>query len=286
MTDAVLTMDEVVKSFRRKTVLDRCSFAIERGSVTALVGSNGAGKSTLMSLAVGLLSPDGGTIRVLGEAVGNGGISPGLSYLAQHKPLYPHFTVADMLHFGRNTNAHWDDAYATELVDAAGISASTRVKSLSPGHRTRVALALALGRRPEVLLLDEPLADLDPVARRAVARTLMRDAAENGTTIILSSHVLSELVDVADRLLLLRDGRIRLDGELDAITSEHYLLVGGTDAEPTVDDGVIVSEVSGSGATVFVVHGTRPDTAGPGWTVEDATLDDVVLAHLGAEVAA
>ncbi|MDZ7929470.1 MAG: hypothetical protein U5N21_05120 [Rhodococcus sp. (in: high G+C Gram-positive bacteria)] len=137
-----------------------------------------------------------------------------------------------------------------------------------------------------MLLLDEPLADLDPVARRAVARTLMRDAAENGTTIVLSSHVLSELVDVADRLLLLRDGGIRLDGELDTITAEHYLLVGSSDAEPTVDDGTIVSDVSGSSAAVFVVHGTRPETVRPGWTVEDATLDDVVLAHLEAAVAA
>lgn len=283
MTDAVLTMDEVAKSFRRKTVLDGCSFAVERGSVTALVGSNGAGKSTLLSLAVGLLTPDGGTIRVLGESVTQRGISPGLSYLAQHKPLYPHFTVAELLRFGRNTNSHWDDAYAKEIVDAAGIATSARVESLSPGHRTRIALALALGRRPEVLLLDEPLADLDPVARRAVARTLMRDAAENGTTIVLSSHVLSELVDVVDRLLLLRGGRMRLDGDLDAITADHHLLVGSSDADPTVEDGTIVSEVFGSGATTFVVQGKQPTTTPPGWTVENATLDDVVLAHLGTE---
>ncbi|OZD00047.1 ABC transporter ATP-binding protein [Rhodococcus sp. 06-221-2] len=283
MTDAVLTMDEVAKSFRRKTVLDGCSFAVERGSVTALVGSNGAGKSTLLSLAVGLLTPDGGTIRVLGESVTQRGISPGLSYLAQHKPLYPHFTVAELLRFGRNTNSHWDDAYAKEIVDAAGIATSARVKSLSPGHRTRIALALALGRRPEVLLLDEPLADLDPVARRAVARTLMRDAAENGTTIVLSSHVLSELVDVADRLLLLRGGRMRLDGDLDAITADHYLLAGSSDADPSVEDGTIVSVVFGSGATTFVVQGKQPTTTPPGWTVENATLDDVVLAHLGTE---
>ncbi|WP_032387820.1 ABC transporter ATP-binding protein [Rhodococcoides fascians] len=283
MTDAVLTMDEVAKSFRRKTVLDGCSFAVERGSVTALVGSNGAGKSTLLSLAVGLLTPDSGTIRVLGEGVTQRGISPGLSYLAQHKPLYPHFTVAELLRFGRNTNSHWDDAYAKEIVDAAGIATSARVESLSPGHRTRIALALALGRRPEVLLLDEPLADLDPVARRAVARTLMRDAAENGTTIVLSSHVLSELVDVADRLLLLRGGRMRLDGDLDAITADHYLLAGSSDADPSVEDGTIVSVVFGSGATTFVVQGKQPRTTPPGWTVENATLDDVVLAHLGTE---
>ncbi len=281
MTDTVLSMTDVCKSFRRTKVLDACSFEVERGSVTALVGSNGAGKSTLMSLVVGLLSPDSGSISVLGKPVGQSGIAPGLSYLAQHKPLYPRFTVEEMLHFGRNTNTQWDDGYATELVDAAGVPMSARVKSLSPGHRTRVALALALGRRPEVLLLDEPLADLDPVARRAVAQTLMRDAAEYGTTIIMSSHVLAELAEVADQLMLLSDGRIQLSGPLDDLTDEHYVLVGSGDPTTAVGEGSVVSEALGSGGTVFVVRGPRPrDT--PGWKVETATLDDVVLAHLSA----
>ncbi|MCZ4078944.1 ABC transporter ATP-binding protein [Rhodococcus sp. H36-A4] len=279
MTDTVLSMAGVDKSFRRTTVLNDCTFSVERGTVTALVGPNGAGKSTIMSLTVGLLAPDRGDVTVLGQRVGQRGITPGLSYLAQHKPLYPRFTVKEILRFGRRTNPSWDQDYATELVEAAEVPMSARVKSLSPGHRTRVALALALGRRPEVLLLDEPLADLDPVARRDVARTLMRDAAEHGTTIILSSHVLSELVDVADQLLLLRDNRIRLTGAIDDVTDDHYVLVGSGDPAAAANVGSVIAEVQGSGGTAFVVRGPRPSAA-PGWQVDDASLDDVVLAHL------
>lgn len=284
MTDTVLSMTGVDKSFRRTTVLNDCTFSVERGTVTALVGSNGAGKSTIMSLVVGLLSPDEGEITVLGQRVGQRGITPGLSYLAQHKPLYPRFTVKEMLRFGRSTNPSWNEDYANELVEAAEVPMSAQVKALSPGHRARVALALALGRRPELLLLDEPLADLDPVARRDVARTLMRDAAEHGTTIILSSHVLSELIDVADQLLLLRDKRIRLSGSIDDITDDHYVLVGSGDPAAVAGGGTVVSEIDGSSGTVFVVHGPRPK-APPGWQVDDASLDDVVLAHLTARSA-
>ncbi|MET4049051.1 ABC transporter ATP-binding protein [Rhodococcus sp. 1163] len=279
MTDTVLSMAGVDKSFRRTTVLNDCTFSVERGTVTALVGPNGAGKSTIMSLAVGLLAPDRGDVTVLGQRVGQRGITPGLSYLAQHKPLYPRFTVKEILRFGRSTNPSWDQDYASELVEAAEVPLSAQVKSLSPGHRTRVALALALGRRPEVLLLDEPLADLDPVARRDVARTLMRDAAEHGTTIILSSHVLSELVDVADQLLLLRDNRIRLAGAIDDVTDDHYVLVGSGDPAAVANLGSVIAEVKGSDGTAFVVRGPRPSAA-PGWQVDDASLDDVVLAHL------
>lgn len=281
MTDSVLSMSGVEKTFRRTAVLRDCTFDVERGTVTALVGSNGAGKSTLMSLAVGLLTPDRGEIVVLGQRVGHRGITPGMSYLAQHKPLYPRFTVAEMLRFGRRTNPSWDQAYATDLVNAAEVPMSAQVKSLSPGHRTRVALAVALGRRPQLLLLDEPLADLDPVARRDVARTLMRDAAERGTTIILSSHVLSELADVADEILLLRDRKIRLSGALDDVTAGHYVLIGSGDPSSVANSGSVIAEINGSGGTAFVVHGTRPAPT-PGWQTDDATLDDVVLAYLTA----
>lgn len=284
MTDTVLSMRGVDKAFGRTSVLEDCTLAVERGTVTALVGSNGAGKSTIMSLVVGLLTPDKGEVTVLGRTVGRSGITPGLSYLAQHKPLYPHFTVKEILRFGRSTNPSWDDDYATELVEAAEVSMSAKVKSLSPGHRTRVALALALGRRPEVLVLDEPLADLDPIARRDVARTLMRDAAAHGTTIVLSSHVLSEIVDVADQLLLLRERAIRLSGALDDVTDEHYVLVGSGDPTTVTDKGSLVAEVDGSGGTAYVVRGPRP-VATPGWQIDDASLDDVVLAHLSARSA-
>ncbi|WP_328812446.1 ABC transporter ATP-binding protein [Rhodococcus sp. NBC_00297] len=279
MAESVLSMVGVCKAFRKTSVLENCSFEVPRGSVTALVGSNGAGKSTLMSLIVGLLAPDAGSITVLGTSVGQQGISPGLSYLAQHRPLYGRFTVADMLRFGRETNQPWDQQYATRLVAAAGISMTSRVRALSPGHRTRVALAVALGRRPEVLLLDEPFADLDPVARRDVAQALMSHAAEFDTTMVISSHVLAELADIADHLMLLSHGAVRVSGPLDTVTADHYLLRGRGDPSDVIGTGSIVSEMPGTGGAVFIAQGPKPADAGE-WQIDDATLDDIVIAHL------
>lgn len=274
-TTAALTMRDVHKRFGHTEALSGCSFDVERGSITALVGANGAGKSTLMSIAVGLLEPDSGDVTILGRRPDRRGICPGLAYVAQHKPLYRGFSVADMLLFGEKTNAAWDGEYAAQLVHQAQIPLSARVKTLSPGHRTRVALALALGRRPDVLLLDEPLAELDPVARRSVVRTLMEDAAERGTTIVLSSHVLSEVAEIADRLIILGAGRVRLSGALDDLLDDHYLLRGAGDPRGIVGTGSIVE----SHQRTHLVRGTRPDTV-DGWHTEPPNLDDIVLAYL------
>ena len=274
-TTAALTMRDVHKRFRRTEALNGCSFEVERGSITALVGANGAGKSTLMSIAVGLLEADSGEVTVLGRRPDRRGICPGLAYVAQHKPLYRGFSVADILLFGEKTNTTWDRDYASRLVAEAQIPLSARVKTLSPGHRARVALAVALGRRPDVLLLDEPLAELDPVARRSVVRTLMEDAAERGTTIVLSSHVLSEVAEIADRLIILGAGRVRLSGALDDLLDEHYLLRGSGDPRSVVGTGSIVE----SHQRTHLVRGTRPDTV-DGWHTEPPNLDDIVLAYL------
>lgn len=274
-TTSALTMRDVYKRFGRTEALNGCSFDVQRGSITALVGANGAGKSTLMSIAVGLLEADSGEVTVLGRRPDRRGICPGLAYVAQHKPLYRGFSVADMLLFGEKTNPTWDGEYATRLVSDAQIPLSARVKTLSPGHRARVALAVALGRRPDVLLLDEPLAELDPVARRSVVRTLMEDAAERGTTIVLSSHVLSEVAEIADRLLILGAGRVRLSGALDDLLDDHYLLSGSGDPRGVVGTGSIVESYQRS----HLVRGPRP--AGiDGWRTEPPNLDDIVLAYL------
>ncbi|WP_336880896.1 ABC transporter ATP-binding protein [Rhodococcus globerulus] len=280
--ESALTMADVDKRYGRKKVLDACTFEVEAGSITALVGVNGAGKSTLMSLAVGLTTPDHGAISVLGAAPSRDGISPGLAYLAQHKPLYPKFTVAELLRFGAYTNDSWDAKYALALVERAGIPLDAKAKTLSPGQRTRVALALALGRRPKLLLLDEPLADLDPLARRSVATSLLEDVAEHGTTVLLSSHIISELADVSDRLLLLGDGNARLSGSLDELVSAHYVLVGDGDPSDVVGGGTVVHTDVGLRRNSHLVAGRRPNEL-PGWSVDDATLDDLVLGHLSAE---
>ncbi|WP_305093150.1 ABC transporter ATP-binding protein [Prescottella sp. R16] len=277
--EVALSVRDVHKRFRRTDALRGCSFDVQRGSITALVGANGAGKSTLMSIAVGLLEPDSGEVTVLGRQPDRRGIAPGLAYVAQHKPLHRGFTVADTLLFGAKTNTQWDDAYASRLVTDAGIPLTARVKTLSPGHRARVALALALGRRPDVLLLDEPLAELDPLARRDVVRTLMEDAADHGTTVVLSSHVLSEVAEIADQIVILGSGRTRLTGALDDLVDEHYLLTGPADPRDVVADGTVVD----THRSTHLVRGPRPTaTATDGWRIEPANLDDIVLAYLTA----
>lgn len=273
-----LTMADVHKSFGNKPALRGCSFQIPRGSVTALVGMNGAGKSTLMSIAVGLLTPDSGDVVVLGQTPGQSGIASGLSYLAQHKPLYPSFTVAETLRFGKETNPDWDQPHALELIESANIALDAKVKTLSPGQRARVALALALGRRPELLLLDEPLADLDPIARRSIAGALMTDAAERGTTIVLSSHIIAELADVSDRILLLGGGRVRLSASLDEVLAGHHRLLGPADYTGA---GTVVETRSGARQSAHLVQGPHP-TPSEGWLVETPTLDDIIIAHLSA----
>lgn len=280
--ETVLTMADVDKRFGRKKVLSACTFEVAAGSITALVGVNGAGKSTLMSLAVGLATPDHGSISVLGAQPNRGGIIPGLSYLSQHKPLYPKFTVAELLRFGSRTNDRWDGKYALSLIESAGIPLDVKAKALSPGQRTRVALALALGRRPKLLLLDEPLADLDPVARRSVATSLLEDVAEYGTTVLLSSHIVSELADVSDRLLLLSGGNARLSGSLDELVSAHYVLVGDGDPADVVGSGAVVHTDRGLRRNAHLVEGCRPSVR-DGWMIDDATLDDLVLGHLSVE---
>ncbi|NGY61572.1 ABC transporter ATP-binding protein [Lentzea sp. NEAU-D13] len=207
------------KKYRRGWALRETSLVIPGNRVVALVGPNGAGKSTLMGLITGLLRPTTGAIAVFGDRPAGRGLHPAVSYLAQQKPLYPQFTVTETLTFGARTNPTWDQRYAEHLIAQAGVPMGAKVGTLSGGQRTRVALALALGKRPGLLLLDEPLADLDPLAREAVLRTLLTEARSQGITVVLSSHVLAELEGVCDHLVLLHKGRILLAGDVSRLSA-------------------------------------------------------------------
>ena len=217
---------------RRGAALDGCSFRLPAGRVSALVGPNGAGKSTLLAIAAGLLRPTSGTLTVLGGAPGEHRAR--VAHLAQTKPLYPQLTIAQTLRMGAELNpARWDAAHAARIVEQGGLDPKSRIRSLSGGQRTRVALALALGKRPELMLLDEPMADLDPLARHELMGTLMADAAEHGTTVLMSSHIVAELADACDHLLLLGGGRIRLGGGIDDLLTAHTVVTGrGTPDAP------------------------------------------------------
>ncbi|GAA3385066.1 ABC transporter ATP-binding protein [Streptomyces racemochromogenes] len=276
------------REFGGHRALHACDVELPAGRVTALVGPNGAGKSTLLQLAAGLLRPTSGEIRVFGEAPGTPGARRRTAFLAQEKPLHAGFTVADTLRMGRALNrGHWDQDAAEQLLTGSGIRRDARVGSLSGGNRTRVALALVLGKRADLLLLDEPLADLDPVARHDVTALLMTAAAEHGTGIVMSSHVLAELEDVCDHVVLLKDGAARLSGDVQELREAHTWITGRADpAEAdglprSLDRGAVVHSAVG-GRQVTALVRTPPPADDGRWITETPSLETLLLAHLRA----
>ncbi|MFJ4007131.1 ABC transporter ATP-binding protein [Streptomyces sp. NPDC090023] len=268
---------------RGKWALRDCAFRLPAGRVCAVVGPNGAGKSTLFAMAAGLLRPTEGELRVLGTTPADARTRVG--YVAQAKPLYPQLTVAETLRMGADLNpGHWDAAGAERIVTAGDLDPGARVRSLSGGQRTRVALALALGKRPELLLLDEPMADLDPLARHDLMGVLMGTAAEHGTTIAMSSHVVAEVEESCDHLLLIGSGRVRLAGDIDDLLGAHLRVAGSTETEGLTGHTVVESRTTGRQLSALI----RPTGPVPGdWRTETPTLEDLVLAHLrGADAPA
>ncbi|MEU9139133.1 ABC transporter ATP-binding protein [Streptomyces sp. NPDC048404] len=261
---------------RSAAALDDCSFRLPAGRVSALVGPNGAGKSTLLATVAGLLRPAAGTLTVLGG--GPAEARESVAYLAQDKPLHPQLTIAETLRLGAELNpARWDAAHAAAIVEQGSLDPGTKVRKLSGGQRTRVALALALGKRPDLMLLDEPMADLDPLARHELLGTLMADAAEHGTTVLMSSHIVTELADACDHLLLLGGGRIRLGGGLDDLLMAHTLVTGrGTPADLS-PHLVVESRAAGRGLTALIRNDGPVDER---WEAERPSVEELVLAHL------
>ncbi|MFV0129139.1 ABC transporter ATP-binding protein [Streptomyces sp. HMX112] len=275
MTSTAIEARGLGKRFgrRRPPALRDCSFRLPAGHVCALVGPNGAGKSTLLSLAAGLLRPGEGSVRVLGTDPASA--RDRVAHVAQDKPLYPQLTVAETLRMGAELNpGRWDAGTAGRVVGT--LDRAARVRTLSSGQRTRVALALALGKRPELLLLDEPMADLDPLARHRLMGMLMAAAAEHGTTVVMSSHILTELEGACDRLLLVDGGRVRLAGGIEDILSAHTLVTGPVaDLAPHT---VVESRTAGRQLTALVRHDGPVDTTT--WYTTEPTLEELLLAHL------
>ncbi|MFE2013794.1 ABC transporter ATP-binding protein [Streptomyces sp. NPDC059491] len=273
MTDPVITAEGLGLRYRRRGgawALKDCTFTLPAGRVVAVVGPNGAGKSTLLAVAAHLLRPTEGRIEAPGwERV---------AYVAQDKPLYGSLTVAETLRMGRELNPErWDPAVAESVVAGGPLNPHDRVRSLSGGQRSRLALALALGKRPEVLLLDEPMAELDPLARHELMGTLMADAAERGTTVVVSSHVLTELEGTCDHLLLVQGGRIRLEGPIDELIAAHALLTGPVgDLTPHT---VVESRTTGRQLTALIRR--EGPVQGP-WESAEPSLEELLLAHLRA----
>ncbi|MFE9688708.1 ABC transporter ATP-binding protein [Micromonospora sp. NPDC005806] len=279
--EIALEADQLGKRYGRRWALQDCALRLPVGRIAGLVGPNGAGKSTLLHLAVGLLRPDAGEVRIFGRSpYDNPAVLPEIGFVAQDTPLYRDFTAAELVELGGRMNRRWDAALARERLAQLGIPPKLPVGKLSGGQRAQVALALALAKRPRLLLLDEPVASLDPLARREFLQSLMGSVAESGTTVLLSSHLLADLERTCDHLVVLHSSRVRLEGAVDDLVATHRQLVGPRHAgEPITGVQAVLraSQTDRQSTLLARVDGV----VDPEWTVHDVTLEDVILAYLG-----
>jgi ABC-2 type transport system ATP-binding protein len=265
-----------------------CTVAIPAGHVAALVGPNGAGKTTLLNLAAGLAAPSAGDVTVLGgRPAGSPMALDGIAFVAQDTPMYKNLSARDMLHLTRNLNRRFDQQYAEGRLGELGIPLKRRSGKLSGGQQAQLALTLALARRPRLLVLDEPMAMLDPIARHDFMASVMMAMAADGVSVVLSSHVLAELERVADYLILMSRGRVQLAGEVDDLLASHRLLTGpAAEADRYAERLSVVHARSGEAQAHLLVRSTADDPVAPGWEAHPVGLEELALAYLREPAAA
>jgi ABC-2 type transport system ATP-binding protein len=281
-TTLAVATEGLGKRYGSQWALRDCTLQIPAGTVTALVGPNGAGKSTLLQLAVGLSRPTVGEVQVLGSNPRRDARSvlPRVGFLAQEHPLYRGFTVAETLRLGRSLNPGWDESVAVDRMQALGLPLGKKVGRLSGGQQAQVALTLALAKRPEVLLLDEPVASLDPLARREFLESVMEAVAETGMTVVLSSHIVADLERVCDHLVILSAARVQLAGSIEDILASHRLLTGPrTDPAGVARMHAVIRESHTERQTTLLVraNGHVYDCC---WQQHEVDLEEIVLAYL------
>jgi ABC-2 type transport system ATP-binding protein len=284
---AVIEAQGLGKRYGRKWALTDCTLEIPAGHVVGLVGPNGAGKSTMLNLAVGLLAPTSGSIEVLGAKAADGPTQLGrVGFVAQDTPTFLGLSVADHLEFGARLNPGWDRETAESRINQLGLDPSQRAGKLSGGQRAQLALTLAVAKRPELLILDEPVASLDPLARREFLQILMETVAEHGVSVVLSSHLLADLERVCDYLIVLAASRVQIAGPVDELLASHHRLIGARRDPSTLpgNQEVIESSHTERQSTFFVR--TDGPVLDPAWTVEEVSLEDLVLAYMGQAAAA
>jgi ABC-2 type transport system ATP-binding protein len=279
--NAMIQTSGAGKKYGRQWALRDCTLAIPDGKVVGLVGPNGAGKSTLLQLAAGLLTPTSGTITVLG---GQPGTSPGqlakVGFVAQDAPVYARLPVAAHLRMGAWLNPGWDGEVAERRIRQLGLEPRQRAGSLSGGQRAQLALTMAVAKRPELLLLDEPVASLDPLARREFLQSLMEVVAEQGTSVVLSSHLIADLERVCDYLIVLAASQVQLAGEVSELLASHHRLSGPRRDPGTLPAGQEVIEASHTDRQSTLLIRSDGPVLDPAWTVRPVTLDDLVLAYM------
>ena len=269
------------KRYGHRWALRECSLTVPEGKVVGLVGPNGAGKTTLLHLAVGLLAPTAGTITVLGGRPAYDAAQLGrVGFVAQDTPVYPRLTVAAHLRMGAYLNPSWDAHMAASRIEQLGLDLRQRAGALSGGQRAQLALTLAVAKRPELLVLDEPVASLDPLARREFLQYLMEIVAAHRVSVVLSSHLVSDLERVCDYLVVLAASRVRLAGEVGELLASHHRLSGPRRDPAALPAGQEVIEESHTDRQSTLLVRTDDPILDPAWTVRPVSLEDLVLAYM------
>jgi ABC-2 type transport system ATP-binding protein len=278
---AVIETVEVGKRYRRLWALTDCTLSIPAGHVVGLVGPNGAGKTTLLNLAAGMLAPTSGTIEVFG---GPPAASPAqlarVGYLAQDAPVYAGLSVADHLRLGAHLNPGWDGGLARSRIGRLDLDPAQRAGTLSGGQSAQLALTLAISKRPELLILDEPVARLDPLARREFLQDLMAAVAEQNLSVVLSSHLIADLERVCDYLIVLVGSRVRVAGSVEELLATHHLLTGPRQDAATLPDRQQVISASHTDRQTTLLVRTSSPVLDPAWTVSEVSLEDMVVAYM------
>jgi ABC-2 type transport system ATP-binding protein len=279
--NTVLEASGLGKRYGRRWALSDCTLSAPAGRVTGLVGPNGAGKTTLLQLAAGLLAPTAGTISVLGERpAGTAAQTARVGFVAQDAPVYAGLSVDGHLRMGAWLSPGWDSELAARRISRLGLDLRQRAGSLSGGQRAQLALTLATAKRPELLLLDEPVASLDPLARREFLQDLMETVAEQETSVVLSSHLISDIERVCDYLIVLAGSRVRVAGDTDELLATHHQLSGPCRDARSLPASWDVIEESHTGRQSTLLIRTSEPILDPAWTVRPVSLEDLVLAYM------
>jgi ABC-2 type transport system ATP-binding protein len=288
MSQCALETKNLGKRYGRREgsswALQGCTLALPVGRVAALVGPNGAGKTTLLHLAVGLLKPSDGDVRVFGNSPQHEPhlVLPSVGFIAQDHPLYWGFSSREMLTMGRKLNPRWDQQGAISRLQRLHIPLDRPISKLSGGQQSQVALALTLGKRADLILLDEPVASLDPLARRDFLRTLTEAVEEQHLTVLLSSHIIADLEQSCDYLIILCSGRVQLAGDITAIRRSHVFLTGPlAESEAVIRAHTILAQDYRGDETSLLIRTNGTELhPGPAWQQRNATMEDIVLAYL------
>ena len=281
----VIETNGLGKCYGRTWALRECTLAIPAGHVAALVGPNGAGKTTLLNLAAGLAEPSAGVVTVLGGyPAGSPAALDGIAFVAQESPVYRNLSAADLLHLTRNLNRRFDGGYARARLAELGIPLKKKSGKLSGGQRAQLALTLALARRPRLLILDEPLASLDPLAKQDFLAAVMTAMTDDGVSVLLSSHVVAELERLADYLIVLSGSRLQLAGEVDDLLACHRVLTApAAEADRYAKELPVVQVRRAAAYAHLLVRVAGPaGRVPPGWESHPVTMEELVMAYLRA----